>query len=399
MKKIISFSILLSLIFSFYSTVNANWNDNYFIVTAYYSPLPDQEYYITGNYEDEKILNGKGIAGASGKAVFSGMLAAPGKYSFGTKIYLDGLGIWVVEDRGWAIVPAGERGYSYDRIDVWMGYGDEWLLRANFWGKRKVYGYTIDSGNTTTLDYYNVPAPQWATTWLQKTGLTHKASFTPEIVKKSDIFGISLGKWSDSDLIEEMQGIFIELWYLEVFSWEYDSRTISAVYGFQIEHNIVNSEYELWAWSYGPKTREKLKDIYILYVEEKEIQEKFLKNITEIQETSQAKAKQYVKNLGIPKYGEVSQEVRELQNILIDLWYFDYKDTARFWNITKTAITRYQIDKDIIISENTIWTGLFGPQTREHITQDLYQKYFTEHLDENELREAYNDSIATNLQI
>jgi len=36
--------------------------ESYFIVTAYYSPLPNQQYYITGNYEDEVILNGQGIA-------------------------------------------------------------------------------------------------------------------------------------------------------------------------------------------------------------------------------------------------------------------------------------------------------------------------------------------------
>jgi hypothetical protein len=29
----------------------------YYIVTAYYSPLPDQEYYLKGNYEDEIKLN------------------------------------------------------------------------------------------------------------------------------------------------------------------------------------------------------------------------------------------------------------------------------------------------------------------------------------------------------
>jgi hypothetical protein len=29
----------------------------YFIVTAYYSPLPNQKYYYTGNYESEIKLN------------------------------------------------------------------------------------------------------------------------------------------------------------------------------------------------------------------------------------------------------------------------------------------------------------------------------------------------------
>jgi peptidoglycan hydrolase-like protein with peptidoglycan-binding domain len=396
-KKIFSLLIILSFLLASFP-VSAQ-DDNYFVVTAYYSPLPDQEYYITGNYKDELILNGKGIAWASGKPVFSGMLAAPGKYSFGTKIYLDGLGIWVVEDRGGAIVPAGQRGYSYDRIDVWMGYGDEGLLRANFWGKRKVYGYTIDNQNATTLDYYDVPAPKWATTGLQKTGFSHKIDSIPELQKVSNIFDVSLGRWSDAVLITEMQDIFIELGYLYGNSWKYDSATISAVYDFQIKHEIVSSEYELWAWSYGPKTRAKLKDIYLPYVEEKERQEEFLKNITEIQESSQAKAEQYLENIGIPKYWDVSYEVRELQNILIGFWYFDYKDTARFWSITQTAIIDYQIDKGIISSKDEIWTGHFGPKTREQITQNLYEQYFTESLNENELLEAYNEYIDADLKI
>ena len=57
-----------------------------FIVTAYYSPLPDQNFYLKGNYEAEKILNGNGTNGASGKPVFIGMIAAPKTYNFGTRI-------------------------------------------------------------------------------------------------------------------------------------------------------------------------------------------------------------------------------------------------------------------------------------------------------------------------
>jgi hypothetical protein len=75
-----------------------------------------------------------------------------------------------------------------------MGYGDEGLLRANFWGKRKVYGYTIDNQNATTLDYYDVPAPKWATTGLQKTGFSHKIDSIPELQKVSNIFDVSLGR-------------------------------------------------------------------------------------------------------------------------------------------------------------------------------------------------------------
>jgi hypothetical protein len=41
-----------------------------FIITAYYSPLPDQGFYLKGNFEAEKRLNGNGTNGASGKPVF-----------------------------------------------------------------------------------------------------------------------------------------------------------------------------------------------------------------------------------------------------------------------------------------------------------------------------------------
>jgi hypothetical protein len=38
--------------------------------------------------EEDKILNGNGTHGASGRAVFNGMIAAPKSYAFGTRIYV-----------------------------------------------------------------------------------------------------------------------------------------------------------------------------------------------------------------------------------------------------------------------------------------------------------------------
>lgn len=70
------------------------------IATAYYSPLPDQEIYVMGDFEAEKILQGEGTHGASGRAVFDGMIAASPNYAFGTQIVIDGWGIGQVEDRG-----------------------------------------------------------------------------------------------------------------------------------------------------------------------------------------------------------------------------------------------------------------------------------------------------------
>lgn len=92
MNKIIS-SILLSFFFlqsvSVFADADAEKKQQKFIVTAYYSPLPNQSYYMRGSYEADVVLNGRGTNGASGKEVYIGMLAAPKKYAFGTKIHLE----------------------------------------------------------------------------------------------------------------------------------------------------------------------------------------------------------------------------------------------------------------------------------------------------------------------
>ena len=103
-----------------------------FIVTAYYSPLPGQSFYVTGSLASDKRLNGNGTHGADGTPVYPGMIAAPGTYSFGTRVscpgYIDG----EIHDRGGAIVKAGERGYAHDRLDFWAGFrhARAWICKA-----------------------------------------------------------------------------------------------------------------------------------------------------------------------------------------------------------------------------------------------------------------------------
>jgi hypothetical protein len=58
MKKIISSVCIALLSITLIPLKIFAANDaGYFIVTAYYSPLPDQKYYYTGDYESEIKLN------------------------------------------------------------------------------------------------------------------------------------------------------------------------------------------------------------------------------------------------------------------------------------------------------------------------------------------------------
>lgn len=129
-----------------------------FIATAYYSPLPDQEKYYRGSYEADVKLNGEGIRASDGTLVFVGMIAAPKNYEFGTKIALDGIGVVSVHDRGGAI----NSGENTDRIDIWMGHGDEGLERTLAWGRREITGKIVDKNTAVSLDLANIVknAPQ-----------------------------------------------------------------------------------------------------------------------------------------------------------------------------------------------------------------------------------------------
>lgn len=89
-----------------------------FVISAYYSPMPNQAKYVTGSYAGDIRLNGDGVKAADGSHVYPGMIAAPKSYAFGTKMKIPGVGIVAVHDRGGAIVHSGERGNSYDRLDV-----------------------------------------------------------------------------------------------------------------------------------------------------------------------------------------------------------------------------------------------------------------------------------------
>ena len=113
MKKLLSFSVLAMLCMSFipqatYAAVEADYTQS-FTITGYYSPLPNQDFYITGDYAAEIRLNGKGTHAADGTPVYPGMMAGAGSLDYGTVICLPNFGCGKIHDRGQAIVEKGER--------------------------------------------------------------------------------------------------------------------------------------------------------------------------------------------------------------------------------------------------------------------------------------------------
>ena len=479
MKKIISLLLTLSILINLIplNTFAFQEEESYFIVTAYYSPLPNQKHYLKWDFESEKKLNGNWIIWASWKKVFSWMLAAPKWYKFWTKIYLEWLGVWEVSDRWGAIVHAWNRGYNYDRIDLWVWYWDEGLKRALYWGKRKIKWKIVSYKTPITINNKKIPAPNWATKWLKKI---------------SSIFNTPLWKWSNKEQIKKLQKFLqkIGLYNWEI-DWIYNKKIIDIIYNFQIENKLIKKWNLYWAWYWGyktrnlmlkkylnwdfdwksniiitknipkkisifdkplktieetkklqeilkklklynweinwsysdikeiilnfqlenqiiknkteiwasyfwPKTRAKLKEKYEEYLKNQEIKRKeeqrkkqLEEKFKQLQNLALKQAEKQVKNIWTPRLWEVSVRVRELQQKLKLIWYFDYKDTAIFGKITKESIIRYQLDNNLIKNRNQYWAWIFWPKTKEKLKQDLAKIILKEKINKDKSLASY----------
>jgi len=476
MKKVLAFFaiISISLWLSPINSTTAASGDRYFIVTAYYSPLPNQDRYAMGTYEKEKTMNGEWRNGASWRAVFPGMLAAPGKYGFGTKIYLEGLGVWSVEDRGWAIVEAGKRWYEHDRIDVWMGYGDEGLRRSMYWGKRVIKGQVIGSWNKTSINIKKVPSPLWIAQYIKKAQGTSTVSTSSAV--SNNIFQKGIGIKSSSTDIKRLQTFLKEIgFYTGVLDWTYNNELMNNIYDFQIENKlvtnwshaqawywgsatrsllwkkylngdfsveqkvnkgneidlfnstlstiedtkylqeilaqmnlyngeingvysdaretiltyqldnkIISSQNEAWAGYFGPKTRASLKTAFKEFKEtdkeRSEERQKIKEQFNALLKEAEIEAKKEIESFWTPRFAEIGGHVRNLQNTLTKLWYFEYKDTAIFWVKTKNSIIEYQTDKEIITLSSDTGAGTLGPKTMSQLEKDIKEYILKEKL-------------------
>lgn len=310
-----------------------------FIVTAYYSPLPNQNFYLKGNYEAEKLLNGNGTNGASGKPVFVGMIAAPKTYAFDTRIDFEGLGVGIVQDRGGAIVKAWERGYSSDRIDIWMGSWESGLRRAMVWGKRKVTGTITTDTTKPLLNFRDID--------------TGKVDLS--------MYGRVTSNALSSYLSPEILSMFSDLGYNSDTS---DIR--SMLIEFQKDHGIILSSADDGAWVYGPKTKVTLTKEYNTYIqlrdaeiEKIESEKALLISARNEWENNYQVASNKVSAIWSPKRGDTGRHITNLQITLKSKGYFKWKENGVMSGPTIVAV------KNLQKSYGLRRTGIIDTDTRE----------------------------------
>lgn len=320
-QRIIFIVFLSGLLFLLFPTkVEGQSYTKTFIVTGYYSPLPNQSVYVTGSYEGDIRLNGEGVHSADGSIVFPGMIAAPPDIPFGTKIEIPGIGIGEVHDRGGAI--------KGNRLDVWMGYGEEGLRRALWWGIREVSATILerDSPADLTVDLSKFPLAKDITLFVRTRYFRHDLTVGDE-----------------GSEIEELQRFLKKFGFLESNpTGFYGEETKRAILQFQLHENILGNGDFLGAGHFGPKTRVQF---------ESKIQKK-------MNEMTLASVR-----LG---EGDQNEEVKKVSSILVALNLIPH-ETDTFGKEFAEAVFQFQRSRGIVLREKDPGAKTVGPRTREHL--------------------------------
>ena len=317
-----------------------------FVVSAYYSPLPNQEAYVRGNFEAEKRLQGNGVRGANNTKVYVGMLAAPPTYAFGTKINIPGLGVGTVHDRGGAI-----RAYDgFDRIDVWMGYGDDGRKRTLEWGMREVNGEIVSADTPENLNFTVIPQ---AEAMFQFTKGNTAAVKTVSSVNAS--YSLSIG--DKGARVKSLQTFLKKEGFFEgVETGYFGPRTEKSVLAFQKAHRIVSRSTDAGAGIYGPLTQAKVKELW----DQNPEMQKYIVDV-----------KILPVGLGV---GDKNAEVKRLQMMLKSLGYFDVEPNGVFGPQTEKSVLAFQKNTHIITLNTDRGAGYFGPKTHKALSDEVLKK-------------------------
>lgn len=322
-------AILLTSIFgSFFSPTTAHMQPitQEFLVTAYYSPKPDQCCYFRGGYEEEILFNGNGTNGADGTPVYPGMIAAPSSYAFGTRIELPGVGIGTVHDRGGRIIEWED---SLHRIDLWMGYGEEGLARALAWGARRVTGTVYPAGTLQPKESFalnDFPAPI--------------ADLKAMPKEEQSLLLVSASFESKSHGVRIMQQALKDAGYFK--------RSPTGTFGEETKAALASFQRDFEIEGDGTVATDESRAALMV--------------LEKVKGTS-------IQKLPVLSLHDSGSSVRSVQKLLRYLGYYKGRTNGRFDNNLSNAISSFQLDNGVVSTSTEAGIGVFGPKTKAMVLQ------------------------------
>jgi len=300
-----------------------------FMLTAYYSPLPDQCCYIKGSYEADKVLNGQGTHGADGTPVYSGMLAAPPTYAFGTRIVLPGLGTMTVHDRGGAI----QEWDDVHRLDVWVGHGEAGLARALEFGVKRIRGtvYPVASEKPAeAFSYESLPAPE------------HRLK--PYIVAEAGLVDLAPTFGEHGLSVRLMQEKLAQLGYFD--------HEVTGLYGDVTKNSLAVFLTDMKL----DEPADKLTDVAAAYIE------------AALQVNRDKSPVAFVSAESSPA------DIMTAQRTMRFLGYYRGRTDGQYSTVLFNAILAYQKDQSLVGNETSPGAGRIGPVTKGTLDKEIYRR-------------------------
>jgi peptidoglycan hydrolase-like protein with peptidoglycan-binding domain/3D (Asp-Asp-Asp) domain-containing protein len=305
-----------------------------FILTAYYSPVANQCCYVKGSEEADKVLNGGGTRGADGAQVYPGMVAAPASYAFGTRISLPGLGVMAVHDRGGAIQSLDHG----DRLDVWVGYGEEGLARALAFGVRHIHGTVYPVGNKAPAESFDL------------TDLTSPPDrLKPYLVADMGLLDMHPKSGQTGLSVEVLQQALQKVGYFKgTATGTFGDGTVSALASFNKDYALPGNGKELTVQSAAYLT-------------------------SAIGELHAASPVHFI-DASSPK-----SDIQEAQRLLRWLGTYKGRTDGVYSDTFVKAIVAYQQGKKLVADATSPGAGRIGPVTRNALIGDWKQRVVGQH--------------------
>lgn len=335
MKRKLHIFIYIFAAFSVFGAFQAEamaCGDGEYVVSAYYSPLPGQARYATGSYVGDIRLNGGGVTTASGVKVAEApgaFLAAPPCFEFGTVLEFEGMGNYIVLDRGGAI--------KGSRLDLWMGYGDAGLNAALAWGKRTVTAKSLGLNPDVEL----AGKAEWK--------LPPNSKFLEEI-DSSPFDSLDNLKMGDTGAkVAVLQQLLKDIgYYTDDIDGYFGVSTKNALLDMDNDYGDIVSINISPIGALGDTSISELEDLVVL------ARRKMEESIPS-------------SNLGLGASGD---DVLTLQRALLRLGY-DVDLSEIFDEKTQAAIIEFQIGEGIIGSNEDVGAGFFGETTQSKLKKAI----------------------------